>query len=286
MPPIVTRAQWGAAPPKTKPLPLTRFDGWHIHWLGDAYPDDATDDQILTSVQRYHQETKGWADIGYSFAVGRMHPEAVYECRGFGVAGSHTQGHNSTSMGIVVLIGDGEQPNPIQLATVRQFIDTHSDRWPYRWVRPHSATKPTACPGPDLTAWIEAGLPLEDRTMTDTLPADHPGARIQRAVNANGLQPPLTVDGRVGPVTADGVDAVLRWLNQRATDEAAATVGAKAEYAIAVARARDLAAQLAGCKAELLAAREELAAVTARPAATQVAELRALVVRAQEVLGL
>lgn len=45
------------------------------------------------------------------------------------------------------------------------------------------------------------------------LPENDPGARIQRAINANGLQPPLKVDGDCGPATADGLDKVLAYLN-------------------------------------------------------------------------
>lgn len=44
-------------------------------------------------------------------------------------------------------------------------------------------------------------------------PENDPGARIQRALNANGLQPPLKIDGQVGPATADGLDKVLAYLN-------------------------------------------------------------------------
>ena len=48
--------------------------------------------------------------------------------------------------------------------------------------------------------------------MPTPLPENDPGARIQRAINANGLYPPLTVDGDCGKLTADGLDKVLAYL--------------------------------------------------------------------------
>jgi hypothetical protein len=207
MTPVIPRSAWGAEPPKYTPLPLRRVDGWHIHWLGDAYPDELTDTQILQSVQRYHQHAKQWNDIAYSFAIGRERPEAVYECRGFRAVGGHTEGHNSTSLGIVFLIGDGEKPSPAQLSTCARFIGTHHTSAGY--IRPHSAAKATACPGPDLRRWIAAGLTTKETTMEPQgLVAD-----IQRMLNANGVQPPLAVDGVAGPRTAAALDGVLRWLN-------------------------------------------------------------------------
>lgn len=53
----------------------------------------------------------------------------------------------------------------------------------------------------------------KETTVPAPLPEDHPGARIQRAINANGLQPPLDIDGDPGKVTADGLDTILRYLN-------------------------------------------------------------------------
>lgn len=64
---------------------------------------------------------------------------------------------------------------------------------------------------------VAAARPPGDTPMP-TLPENDPGARIQRAINANGLQPPLKIDGQVGPVTADGLDTVLRWLNGQMAD--------------------------------------------------------------------
>lgn len=71
----------------------------------------------------------------------------------------------------------------------------------------------------ELTREAAAGLTTDiirqtlEATTVPTLPENDPGARIQRAINANGLQPPLDIDGDCGPATADGLDKVLAYLN-------------------------------------------------------------------------
>lgn len=75
----------------------------------------------------------------------------------------------------------------------------------------------------ELTREAAAGLTgdLIRQTMEATVPTppeNDPGARIQRAINANGLQPPLAVDGECGPATAAGLDSVLAYLNGQVAD--------------------------------------------------------------------
>lgn len=60
-------------------------------------------------------------------------------------------------------------------------------------------------------------------TTTMPPPENDPGARIQRAINANGLQPPLKIDGDCGPATAAGLDQVLTYLNGQIADLTRAT---------------------------------------------------------------
>ncbi len=73
------------------------------------------------------------------------------------------------------------------------------------------------------------------------LPENDPGARIQRAINANGLQPPLNVDGDCGDLTADGLDKVLAYLNAQVTKFQAANAASASERDQAQARATQLA---------------------------------------------
>jgi hypothetical protein len=203
-----TRDQWGARHPLNT-RPLTGFNsGWFIHWLGEPAATGTPDTQVLRNTQRYHIDSKGWADIAYSFAVGRQHPDRAYELRGWGIAGGHTEGHNSQSMAIVFLLGTGEHPTDEMLATARSIITEGVHRgYPADLVRPHNAVRPTACPGPDLTAWINAGRFTEETTM----PNSDPVKASQRRLNDSGAQPPLRIDGDWGPASDTALDNVLRF---------------------------------------------------------------------------
>ena len=180
---IVPRAAWGARPPKTTPKHLTDFrSSWFIHWLGTPAAPGLTDAIVLQDTQRYHQQAKGWNDIAYSFAIGREHPDRVYELRGWGVQGGHTEGHNSRSMAVVFLLGEGERPTEQMLATCRQFLAQGDGRTIYRsaTIRPHNAVRATACPGPELTAWIKAGMPITPGEPTMPTPPKPPTSLVQQ----------------------------------------------------------------------------------------------------------
>ncbi len=85
---------------------------------------------------------------------------------------------------------------------------------------------------------------METTTTVPTpapLPENDPGARIQRAINANGLQPPLDIDGDCGKVTADGLDKVLAYLNAQVAKFQAANAASASERDQAQARAVQLA---------------------------------------------
>lgn len=272
---IVTRAEWGAASPASV-TPLRRFDGWFIHWLGNAYPPDMSDAHALQAVQRFHMRTRGWRDIAYSFAIGREHPDRVYELRGAGVAGGHTEGHNSTSMAIVFLLGEGETPTPAMLATCRQFIDDMAARgFVPRWTRPHNAAKSTACPGPELTAWVNAGLPttLKENDMADRTDLI---AQWQRAILAHGADLGTTgpdrdgIDGDFGPATLAASIAVL--------DNLVAKVTALVDSE------RSVVEMLGERQVALEAARADLDAMRRQPATETLDALRPLIEQAASLL--
>lgn len=67
----------------------------------------------MRSMQRFHQDTRGWDDIGYSFVVGS--DGYVYEGRGWHWVGAHTLGHNSRGFG-VAFVGNYTAALPTQAA--------------------------------------------------------------------------------------------------------------------------------------------------------------------------
>lgn len=158
---IISRAEIGLNAPKSRVL-MSRSNGTHIHWNGPAVPaavyagDFEAVKSYLRSTQAFHMgPQRGWADVGYSFAVdshGR-----IYELRGWMVAGAHTPNYNSTSHGILLILGEGQSPTPSMVNAVRSLIGEHDRRYGKGYIRPHSAAKATACPGDEVRGMIARG---------------------------------------------------------------------------------------------------------------------------------
>ena len=242
---IVPRAAWGARPPKTTPKQLTDFrSGWFIHWLGTPAHRSLSDVAVLRSIQLFHQQAKGWNDIAYSFAIGRQFPDRVYELRGWGIQGGHTEGHNSRSMAVVFLLGEGERPTERMLATCRQFLAEAPDHYGMKpggpKVRPHNAVRATACPGPDLTAWIRSGMPITPGEPTMPTPPKPPTSLVQQwqeMLLANGADlGPSGADGQMGRLTLEASRVVLDHRNQLLAE----VEGLRIERDLAETDAKDL----------------------------------------------
>lgn len=100
---IVSRAEWHARPPKqtenmTNPVPYVII---HHSYIPSACNTSVECIEAMQWMQNYHQDTHGWNDIGYHFAVcgdGR-----AYEGRGWSNVGAHAPGYNNKSIGICVI---------------------------------------------------------------------------------------------------------------------------------------------------------------------------------------
>lgn len=156
----VQRDEWGAGPARSE-VPLRRDRVTRIflhHTTGGQQHDKAA---WLRSIQRFHQETRGWSDIAYNILVDA--DGVAYIGRGFGLTGAHTKGYNSTAVAVAYL-GDGDRAVPPDaLRTIRAVME-EADRWMERPLErlPHRAVGATACPGDLLAAWLKAGMPVDD----------------------------------------------------------------------------------------------------------------------------
>lgn len=116
-PAIHPRCRWGAAPyrghPKPLKLPLGFLYVHHTYVPAPACTDFAHCAADMRSMQRFHQDTRGWDDIGYSFVVGS--DGYLYEGRGWHWVGAHTLGHNSRGFG-VAFVGNYTAALPTQAA--------------------------------------------------------------------------------------------------------------------------------------------------------------------------
>lgn len=126
----------------------------------DETPSNASEvASRLDSIRRGHL-SRGWADIGYHFAIdpaGR-----VWQCRPLNLQGAHVANQNQNNLGIVML-GNFERQRPTDQATAALDRLIASEMQRYRIslgeIRTHREMASTACPGRNLQR-------VMDRTRT------------------------------------------------------------------------------------------------------------------------
>ena len=101
---VWTRAEWGARPPRSTTWMETPAAMAVIHHTVTTWPasPDQAAEQCRT-IQGWHMDGNGWADIGYSWLVGAGD---IFEGRGWGVAQAAQQGYNNVAHSVAIL-GDG-----------------------------------------------------------------------------------------------------------------------------------------------------------------------------------
>jgi hypothetical protein len=160
-PPIVTRGQWGAARPipggRNVPLSSRRF--FVVHWPVMSARDPR---QWMRDIERIHLN-QGWAVIGYNYGVAL--DGTILEGCGLMTRGIHSPPRNTDGFGIVCLqpsTPQGRPTAPISDAMRRSTVALYSwlnSRTGRTLTRSwHGADWATACPGPDLTAWVRSGM--------------------------------------------------------------------------------------------------------------------------------
>ncbi|XP_056143412.1 peptidoglycan recognition protein 6 [Lampris incognitus] len=167
-PAIIPRCMWGARPYKGTPtllsLPLSFL---YIHHTSTPSQPCLTFQQCsadMRSMQRFHQDDRGWNDIGYSFVAGS--DGNIYEGRGWHWRGAHTYGHNSKGYG-VAFIGDysTQLPSNHSMELVRDCLASCAvggGRLTSNFIlQGHRQVVNTACPGDalykEITGWKHFG---------------------------------------------------------------------------------------------------------------------------------
>lgn len=161
---IITRRQWGAAPPKSAPEKVTWPEGvdlWVHHTTGPRT-------QTPREIQAFHQgPSRGWSDIGYGYLV--SYDGTIYEGRGYEVQAAHSPGKNHEPS--VALIGDYSKDEPSDamhraVYDLKEFLRAGD-------LRGHRENTATSCPGDAAMRKIVDGQPPEPvkRTLRDRLEA-------------------------------------------------------------------------------------------------------------------
>ena len=159
---IISREEWGAEDPKGSYSYHPYFDKLTLHHAACCSADDLEEgkEQVYW-IQDFHQNGRGWNDIGYHFLVDRA--GNIYQGRPETVIGAHVGGANTGNIG-VCLLGCYHPPEASCFQTItpesRQSIVEL-----FSWVSDTYGQSPavllghrdyfgtTACPGNNI--WIE-----------------------------------------------------------------------------------------------------------------------------------
>lgn len=131
----------------------------------------------VRQIQNFHMDDRGWADIAYSAVV--CPHGYVYECRGPGkrTAANGTDAGNDEFYAVCYLGGEGD-PFPELgkqgMMDARQWLMSSGIRPAGSAIRAHRSFKNTACPGPAIVTWINAGCPLQSSVKPAPVPSAPP----------------------------------------------------------------------------------------------------------------
>ena len=202
----VRRSGWGAADPRGKPVPIpTPVRDLFLHH--SVTPDNGP--ESVRAIQKFHQETRGWADIAYSALYSPRH-RVFFEGRGFGIAGAHTRNHNRTSHAVCVLGNyDVTRPPAHVIDDLAEFARWHGTAWGPNQFQGHRDVGATACPGQHLYAMMrDINLrALDDMTPLSPPPEIPATLRLgDTGDDVKFLQAAIMPhDGKFGPQTLDAL---------------------------------------------------------------------------------
>lgn len=207
---LIRRAEWGARPPKRvsnniSPSSATAHWGGPSPWRGHHFTDHNHCYTIVRSYQNFHMDGRGWSDIAYT---GLPCPHGyVFEGRGPGVR-SAANGTNSGNFNSYALCYIGGEGDPLTEAGKQAYLE--GARWlgvPLNKV--HGDWKATGCPGPEITAWVKAGTPIQGKPVpppSKPPPPKPPEPTVPETIDHTGVDMYIAVEGvgffaQVGNVT-------------------------------------------------------------------------------------
>lgn len=160
---IYEREAWGAAAPANAQTLLSKsqIDELVAHYSSmeaERRLDHSGCAAVVRSIQQYHQKTKGWNDIAYSYLV--CNHGGVFEGRGWGVMTAATFGHNDHTQAVCFLGGDVVNRDDVRvdgrLALSHVVREFHSKFGATKRVVGHRDRVKTDCPGDEIYSWVLA----------------------------------------------------------------------------------------------------------------------------------
>lgn len=168
---IVSRAEWGARPPNHDAPNEFGFaanpieSGWYV------YPDDLAaaystvaihhsaarlaSNETVQSIQNEHMDVNGWADIAYHFAIDNA--GVIYQGREIGSRGASVAGHNTGTIGVMVMGNfELESPLDIQLTALQSLVNWLAQQYTLTHLAGHGEFNPeSVCPGKNMIVHLD-----------------------------------------------------------------------------------------------------------------------------------
>lgn len=137
---------------------------------------EKTLDEKVREITRWHR-AKGWGTIGYHWVIDR--DGQIAKGRAEEMPGAHAAGYNTGSIGICLLGGHGSNENDHfrdnytlqQESALRKLINEIKTRAEITKVRGHNEVAAKACPGFNVSRWIENKSPQPSLTESTTVRA-------------------------------------------------------------------------------------------------------------------
>lgn len=166
----VSRAEWGARPPKRNPLGINTRSATG-HWEGTqmgSFPHTSCPTKMRV-IQNYHMDTQGWNDIAYNFAVCPHGVVFVGRDHGIRSSANGSNSGNSESEAVCYLGGLGDSFTPEGKQAYSEIMHEISSI-----MYCHNHWFNTMCPGPEICNYIKAGCPLLPQPEEpDLTPEEH-----------------------------------------------------------------------------------------------------------------
>ena len=163
---IISRKGWNATPPRHKFTWLNkkRVKGVALHHSGMKNPPKGIN--AVQAFERHHIGHNGWNAIAYNWLVDEQ--GVIYEGRGAGVVSAATRPWNTRTESICYTgNGDALVPMPA-LESIRWLVSDIQTRYNHKlWVKGHRDLASTACPGAFLHNWLQAGMPVTERNLSN-----------------------------------------------------------------------------------------------------------------------
>lgn len=187
---IVKRSGWGAKPAVHAPTKMTvpRERVFIHHTAGQSALDYAAEAAEMRSIQTFHQRARKWNDIAYSWVI--FPSGRVYEGRGWGIQGAHTEGYNGSSHGVCFSGNfDTQRPTIEAIQACRDLIafgiESGAIGRPVS-IMGHRDVGQTRCPGTFLYSQLYSLLPQEEIPVTEPIIVNAPIVGISSTPSGQG----------------------------------------------------------------------------------------------------